>query len=155
MLFVDGVGSDRRGWCRCGCLRLGAGCGRVVRAVCSGVMVVTLATSMVTVLQVIRLGRRCWRFLVWVLWVVLSVGLLQVWCRVDGCVPGNSVVSAVGGEGVVGGALGGGAAGEGRWRGEGSSAAGHDVGFFGVGGQPELGAAGGVALGVCGLCRVS
>ena len=25
----------------------------------------------------------------------------------------------------------------------------------GVGGQPEVGAAGGVALGVCGLCRVS
>ena len=33
---------------------------------------------------------------------------------------------------------------------EGGSAAGRDVGFFGVGGQPEVGAAGGVALGVCG-----
>ena len=41
-------------------------------------MVVPLATSMVTVLQVIRVGRRCWRFPVWVLWVVLSVGVLQV-----------------------------------------------------------------------------
>ena len=40
-------------------------------------------------------------------------------------------------------------------RGEGGSAAGRDVGFFGVGGQPEVGAAGDVALGVCGLCRVS
>ena len=44
----------------------------------------------------------------------------------------------------------------GGWRrGEGGSAAGRNVGFFGVGGQPEVGAAGGVALGVCGLCRVS
>ena len=75
-------------------------------------MVMPLATSMVTVLQVIRVGRRCWRFLVWMLWVVLSVGVLQVWCWVDGGVPGDGVVSAVGGEGVVGGALGGGAAGE-------------------------------------------
>ena len=75
-------------------------------------MVVPLATSMVTVLQVIMVGRRCWRFLVWVLWVVLSVAVLQVWCRVDDGVPGNGVVSAVGGEGVVGRALGGGAAGE-------------------------------------------
>ena len=38
---------------------------------------------------------------------------------------------------------------------EGGSAAGRNVGFFGVGGHPEVGAAGGVALGVCGLCRVS
>ena len=75
-------------------------------------MVVLLATSMVTVLQVIRVGRRCWRFLLWVLWVALSVGVLQVWCRVDGGVPGDGVVSAVGGEVVVCGALGGGAAGE-------------------------------------------
>ena len=44
--------------------------------------------------------------------MVLSVGLLQVWCGVDGGVPGNGVVSAVAGEGVVGDALGGGAAGE-------------------------------------------
>ena len=57
-------------------------------------MVVPLATSMVTVLRVIRVGRRCWRFLVWVLWVALSVGVLQVWCRVDGGVPGDGVVSA-------------------------------------------------------------
>ena len=112
VLCMGGVGSCRRGWCRCGCLGLGAGCGRVVRAVWSGVMVVPLATSMVTVLQVIRAGRRCWRFVVWVLWVVLSVGVLQVWCRVDGGVPGDGVASAVGGEGVVGDALGGGAAGE-------------------------------------------
>ena len=75
-------------------------------------MVVPLATSIVTVLQVIRVGRRCWRFLVWVLWVVLSVGVLLVWFRGDGGVPGDGVVSAVGGEGVVGDALGGGAAGE-------------------------------------------
>ena len=112
VLCVDGVGSGRRGSCRCGCLGLGAACGRVVRAVWSGVMMVPLATSMVTVLQVIKVGRRCWRFLVRVLWVVLSVGVLQVWCRVDGGVPGDGVVSAVGGEGVVVGALGGGAAGE-------------------------------------------
>ena len=75
-------------------------------------MVVPLTMSMVTVLQVIMVGRQCWRFLVWVLWVVLSVGVLVVWCRLDGGVPGDGVVSAVGGEGVVGGALGGGAAGE-------------------------------------------
>ena len=75
-------------------------------------MVVPLATSMVTVLQMIRVGRRCWRFPVWVLWVVLSVGVLQVWCGVDGGVPGDGVVSAAGGEGVVGDTLGGGAAGE-------------------------------------------
>ena len=75
-------------------------------------MVVLLATSMPTVLQVIRVGRRCLRFLVWVLWVVLSVGVLQVWCRVDVGVPGDGVVSAVWGEGVVCDALGGGAAGE-------------------------------------------
>ena len=53
---------------------------------------VSLATSMVTVLQLIRVGRRCWRLLVWVLWVVLNVGVLQVWCRVDGGVPGDGVV---------------------------------------------------------------
>ena len=111
MLCVDDVGSGRRGWCRC--LGLGAGCGRVVHAVWSGMMVVPLATSMVTVLQVIGVGRRCWRFLRWVLWVVLSVGVLQVCCRVDGGVPGDGVVSDVGGKGVVGDALGGGAAGEG------------------------------------------
>ena len=156
VLCVDGVGPGRRGWCRCGCLGMGAGCGRVVRAVWSGVMVVSLATSMVTVLQVISVGRRCWRLLMWVLWVVLKVGVLQVWCRVDGGVPGDGVVSAVRGEGVVGDALGGGAAGErlaerrGRY-----SAAGRDGGFFGVGGQQEVGAAGGVVLGVCGQCRVS
>ena len=109
---VGGVGSGRRGWCRCGCLGLGAGCGRVVRAVWSGVMVVLLATSMVTVLQVVRVGRRCWRFSVWVLWVVWSVGVLQVWCGADGGVPGDGVVSTAGGEGVVGGGVGGGAAGE-------------------------------------------
>ena len=45
--------------------------------------------------------------------------------------------------------------GRGWRRGEGGSAAGRNVGFFGVGGQPEVGAAGGVALVVCGLCRVS
>ena len=112
MLCADGVGSSPRGWCRCGCFGSGAGCGRVVRAVWSGVMVVPLATSMVTVLQVIRVGRGCWRFLVWVLWVVLSVGVLQVWCPPDGGVPGDGVVSAVGGEGVVGDALNGSAAGE-------------------------------------------
>ena len=112
VLCVDGVGSGRRGWCRCGCLGLGAGCGCVFCAVWSGVMVVPLATWMVTVLQVIRVGWRCWRFLVWVLWVVLSVGVLQVWCLVDGGVPGDGVVSAVWGEGVVGGAVGAGAAGE-------------------------------------------
>ena len=63
---VGVVGSGRRGWCRCGCLGLGAGCGRVVRVVQSGVMVVPLAASMVTVLQVVRVGRWCWRFPVWV-----------------------------------------------------------------------------------------
>ena len=57
VLCVDGGGPGRRGWCRCGCLGLGAGCGRVVRASRSGVMVVSLAMSMVTVLQVIRVGR--------------------------------------------------------------------------------------------------
>ena len=31
-------------------------------------MVVLLATSMVTVLQVVRVGRWCWRFPVWVVW---------------------------------------------------------------------------------------
>ena len=118
-------------------------------------MVVPLATSMVTVLQVIRVGRRFWRFLVWVLWVVLSVGVLQVWCWVHGGVPGDGVMSAVGERVLL----------VVPWvpvppvrgwrRGEGGSAAGRDVGFFGVGGQPEVGAAGGVALGVCGLCRVS
>ena len=75
-------------------------------------MVVPLATSMVTVLQVIRVGQRYWRFLVWVLWVVLSVGVLQVWCWVDDGVPGDGVVGAVGGEGYVGDALGNGAADE-------------------------------------------
>ena len=45
---------------------VGAGCGRVVRVVQSGVMVVPLAASMVTVLQVVSLGRWCWRFPVWV-----------------------------------------------------------------------------------------
>ena len=40
-------------------------------------------------------------------------------------------------------------------RGEGGSVTGRDVGFLGLAGQPEVGAAGGVALGVCGLCRVS
>ena len=39
VLCVDGVGSGRRGWCRCGCLGLGAACGRVVRVVWSAVMV--------------------------------------------------------------------------------------------------------------------
>ena len=53
-------------------------------------MVVPLATSMVTVLQVVRVGRRCWRFPVRVLWVVLSVGVLQVWCGVDGGAPDAS-----------------------------------------------------------------
>ena len=50
VLCVDGVGPGRRWWCCCGCLRLGSGCGRVVRAVWSGVMVVSLAMSMLTVL---------------------------------------------------------------------------------------------------------
>ena len=58
---VGVVGSGRRG-----CLGLGAGFGRVVRVVQSGVMVVPLAASMVTVLQVVRVGRWCWRFPVWV-----------------------------------------------------------------------------------------
>ena len=70
-------------------------------------MVVPLATSMVTVLQVVRVGRRCWRFPVWVLWVVWSVGVLQLWCGADGGVLGDGVVSAAGGEGVVGDAVGG------------------------------------------------
>ena len=48
----------------------------------------------------------------WVLWVVLHVGALQVWRRVDAGVPGDGVVSAIGGEGVVGEALGGDVAGE-------------------------------------------
>ena len=96
---VGVVGSGRRGWCRCGCLGLGAGCARVVRAVWSGVMVVPLATLMVTPLQVVRVGRRCWRFPVWVLWVVWSVGVLQVWCGADGGVLGDGVVSAAGGGG--------------------------------------------------------
>ena len=48
----------------------------------------------------------------WVLWVMLNVGALQVWRRVNGGVPGDGIVSAVGEEGVVGHALGGGAAGE-------------------------------------------
>ena len=56
-----------RGWCgvwsawvvAVWVLGLGAGCAPVVHAVWSGVMVVPLATSMVTVLQVIRVGRRC------------------------------------------------------------------------------------------------
>ena len=69
-------------------------------------MVVFLAMSMVTVLQVIRVGRCCWRLLVWVLWVMLNVGVLQVWRWVDGGVPGDGVVNAVAGEGVVGDALG-------------------------------------------------
>ena len=63
---VGVVGSGRRGWCRCGCLGLGAGFGRVVGVVQSGVMVVPLAASMVTVLQVVGVGRWCWRFPVWV-----------------------------------------------------------------------------------------
>ena len=46
----------------------------------------------------------------WVLLVMLNVGVLQVWRWVDGGVPGDGVVSAVGGEGLVGDALG--AAGE-------------------------------------------
>ena len=41
---------------------------------------------------------------------MLNVGVLQVWRWVDGGVPGDGVMSAVGGEGVVGDALG--AAGE-------------------------------------------
>ena len=86
MRCVGVVGSGRRGWCGCGCLGLGAGCGRVVRAVQSGVMVVPLATSMVTVLQVVRVGRWCWRFPVWVVW---SVGVWQVWCGADGGVLGD------------------------------------------------------------------
>ena len=72
----------------------------------------SLVMSMVTVLQVIRRGRCCWRLLVWVLWVMLNVGALQAWRRVDGGVLGDGVVSAVGGEGVVRDASGGGAAGE-------------------------------------------
>ena len=47
-------------------------------------------------------------FPVWVLWLVWSVGVLQVWCGADGGVPGDGVVSAAGGEGVVGDAVGGG-----------------------------------------------
>ena len=70
-------------------------------------MVVPLATSMVTVLQVVRVGWRCWRFPLWVLW---SVGVWQVWCGADGGVLGDGVVSAAGGEGVVGDVVGG------RWR---------------------------------------
>ena len=104
---VGVVGSGWRGWCRCGCLGSGAGSGRVVRAVRSVVMVVPLTTSMVTVLQVVRVGRRCWRFPVWVVW---SVGVWQVWCGADGGVLGDGVVSAAGGEGVVGDVVGG------RWR---------------------------------------
>ena len=46
------------------------------------------------------------------LWVMMNVGTLQVWRQVDGGVPGDCVVSAVGGEGVVGDVLVGGAAGE-------------------------------------------
>ena len=42
----------------------------------------------------------------------VRVGVLQVWCRVDGGVPGDGVVDAAGGEGVVGDAVGGGAAGD-------------------------------------------
>ena len=126
---VGVVGSGRRGWCWCGCLGLGACCGRVVRAVWSGVMVVLLATSMVTVLQVVRVGRRCWWFPVWVLWVVWSVGVLQVWCGADGGVLGDGVVSAAGGEGVVGDAVGG------RWRVVVVVVAGL-LGGCGVGGRP-------------------
>ena len=100
---VGVVGSGRRGWCRCGCLGLGAGCGRVVRAVQSGLMVVPLATSMVTVLQVVRVGRWCWRCPVWVVW---SVGVWQVWCGADGGVLGDGDASAAGGEGVVGDVVG-------------------------------------------------
>ena len=59
-------------------------------------MVVPLATSMVTVLQMVRVGRRCWRFPARVGW---SVGVLQVWCGADGGVLGDGVVSAAGGEG--------------------------------------------------------
>jgi hypothetical protein len=70
-------------------------------------MVVPLATSMVTVLQVVRVGRWCWRFPVWVVW---SVGVWQVWCGADGGVLGDGVASAAGGEGVVGDVVGG------RWR---------------------------------------
>ena len=77
------------------------------RGVGMGVVVVPLATSMVTVLEVVRVGRRCWRFPVWMLWVVWSVGVLQVWCGADGGVLGDGVVSASGGEGVVGDAVGG------------------------------------------------
>ena len=43
----------------------------------------------------------------------------------------------------------------GWWGGEGRSAVGHDVGFFGVGCQREVGVVGGVVVGVCGQCRVS
>ena len=74
-------------------------------------VVVLLAMSMVTVLQVITVGRCCWRSMVWPLWVVLNAGVLQVRRRVNGGAPGDGVVSAVDGEGVVGDALGGGAAG--------------------------------------------
>ena len=70
-------------------------------------MVVPLATSMVTVLQVVRVGRRCWRFPVWVVW---SVGVWKVWCGANGGVLGDGVVNAAGGEVVVGDVVGG------RWR---------------------------------------
>ena len=92
-------------------------------------MVVLLATSMVTVLQVVRVGRWCWWFPVWVLWVVWSVGVLQVWCGADGGVLGDGVVSAAGGEGVVGDAVGG------RWRVVVVVVAGL-LGGCGVGGRP-------------------
>ena len=70
-------------------------------------VVVSLAMLMVTVLQVIRSGRCCWRSMVSVL-----RGVLQVKRQVNGGAPGDGVVSAVDGEGVVGDASGGGAASE-------------------------------------------
>ena len=92
-------------------------------------MVVPLATSMVTVLQVVRVGRRCWRFPVWVVW---CVGVWQVWCGADGGVLGDGVVSAARGEGVVGDVVGG------RWRVVVVVVAGL-LGGCGVGGGPDDG----------------
>ena len=75
-------------------------------------VVVSLAMAMVTVLQVIRVGGCCWRSTVWVLWVLLNAGVLQVMRRVNGAAPGDGVVSAVDWEGVIGDVLDGGATGE-------------------------------------------